>query len=282
MEISRLEDLSKKFRIQILHMLKNAGGGHFGGSFSVVEILTALYFGGFLRSDPKRPRWEDRDRLVLSKGHACATLCACLAERGFFSYNLLDTFNKFNSPFGMHPDMNKIPGCDMSTGSLGHGLSVAVGMALAARLDNRSYRVFAILGDAEIQSGMTYEAAMSAGHYSLDNLVMILDRNRYTLDGPTEKLMGIEPLHEKFMSLKWGIAIIDGHDYQQILRALSHLPIEVGKPSAIIANTVKGKGVSFMEETHAWHYRVITDEEFQAALVELTETKAGQEKLNPQ
>jgi transketolase len=205
-----------------------------------------------------------------------------LAERGFFSYKILDTFNKFNSPFGMHPDMNKIPGCDMSTGSLGHGLSVAVGMALAARLDNRSYRVFAVLGDAEIQSGMTYEAAMSAGHYSLDNLVMILDRNRYTLDGPTEKLMGIEPLQEKFMSLKWGIVIIDGHDYQQILRALSHLPIEVGKPSAIIANTVKGKGVSFMEETHAWHYGVITDEEFQAALEELTETKRGQEKLNPQ
>lgn len=273
MEISELNDFSKKFRIQVLRMFKGAGGGHFGGSFSVVEIITALYFGGILRVDPRRPRWEDRDRLVLSKGHSSATLCAVLAERGFFPRELLDTFNQINSPFGQHPDMNKIPGIDMSTGSLGHGLSVAVGMALAARLDHLSYRTFAILGDAEIQSGMTYEAAMSAGNYGLDHLVMILDRNRYTMDGPTEKLMSIEPLEEKFKSLKWGMVTIDGHDYAQILEALGHLPIEPGKPSAIIANTVKGKGVSFMEETHAWHYRPIDTNQFEAALREL-ETRA--------
>jgi transketolase len=269
MEISDLRVLSKKFRIQVLHMFKNAGSGHFGGSYSVVEILTALYFGGILNVDPKRPRWEDRDRLVLSKGHSSATLCAILAEKGFFPSGLLDTFNQLGSPFGQHPDMNKIPGIDMSTGSLGHGLSVAVGMALAARIDCRSYRTFAILGDAEIQSGMTYEAAMAAGNYGLDNLVMILDQNRYTMDGPTEKLMSIEPLEDKFESLKWGVARIDGHDHAQILEALGYLPIEPGKPSAIIADTVKGKGVSFMEETHAWHYKAIDDDQFEKALREL-------------
>jgi transketolase len=255
-------------------MLKIAGGGHFGGCLSVVEILTALYFGGILKIDAKRPRWENRDRLVLSKGHACATLCTCLAERGFFSPDLLDTFNQFNSPFGMHPDMNKIPGCDMSTGSLGHGLSAAMGMALAARLDKRSYTTYAVLGDSEMQSGMVYEAAMAAGHYGLDNLVMIIDRNRYSLDGATEALMSIEPLKEKLVSLKWCVVTIDGHDYRQILEALRHLPIEPSKPSAIIANTVKGKGISFMENTHAWHYRAIDDEQFHVALKELERDKA--------
>ncbi len=272
MEISNLKDLSKKFRIKVLQMFKSAGSGHFGGSFSVVEILTALYFGGILNVDPKRPRWEDRDRLVLSKGHSSATLCAILAEKGFFPSELLDTFNQFGSPFGQHPDMNKIPGIDMSTGSLGHGLSVGVGMALAARMDHRSYRTFAILGDAEIQSGMTYEAAMAAGFYGLDQLVMILDRNRYTMDGATEQWMSIEPLEDKFKSLKWGVTRIDGHDYVQILEALAHVPIEPGKPSAIIADTVKGKGVSFMEETHAWHYKPIDEDQFQKALKELEST----------
>ena len=153
----------------------------------------------------------------------------------------------------MHPDMNKIPGIDMSTGSLGHGLSVAVGMALAGRLDHRSYRTFAVLGDAEIQSGMTYEAAMAAGNFELDSLVMILDRNWITMDGYTEDLMGIEPVADKLKSLKWAVKTIDGHDYAQLLETLKQLPIEPGKPSAIIADTVKGKGVSFMERTHTWH-----------------------------
>jgi transketolase len=269
MEISELKVLSKKFRIQVLRMFNNAGGGHFGGSFSVVEIITALYFGGILRVDPARPRWEDRDRFVLSKGHSSGTLCVVLAERGFFPRERLDTYNQLNSPFGQHPDMNKIPGVDMSTGSLGHGLSVAVGMALAARMDRRSYRTFVILGDAEIQSGMTYEAAMAAGNYGLDHLVAILDRNRYTMDGHTENLMSIDPLEEKFRSVKWSVVSIDGHDYAQILGTLGHLPVEPGKPTAIIANTVKGKGVSFMEETHAWHYRPIDAHQFEAALKEL-------------
>lgn len=269
MEISELKALSKKFRIEVLHMFRNAGSGHFGGSFSVVEILTALYFGDILRVDPECPRWEDRDRLVLSKGHASATLCAVLAEKGFFAGEALNTYNQLGSPFGQHPDMNKIPGIDMSTGSLGHGLSIAVGMALAARLDHRSYRTFAVLGDAEMQSGMTYEAAMAAGNYALDRLVMILDRNWYTMDGPSEELMGIEPVEDKLKSLKWAVVTIDGHNYEQILATLRHLPIEPGKPSAIVADTVKGKGVSFMEKTHAWHFRPIESDQFRKALEEL-------------
>jgi transketolase len=274
MEISELKALSKKFRIQVLKMFMNAGSGHFGGSFSAVEILVALYFGGILNVDPKRPLWEDRDRLVLSKGHASGMLCAILAEKGFYPKELLDTYNHLNSPFGQHPDMNKIPGIDMSTGSLGHGLSVAVGMALAARMDKRSYRCFAILGDAEIQSGMTYEAAMAAGNYGLDSLVMILDRNLYTMDGSSEDLMSIEPIQDKLKSLKWAVTTIDGHDYGQILKALQRLPIEPGKPSAIIANTVKGKGVSFMENTHAWHFKPLEQEPFQRALQELEADKS--------
>jgi transketolase len=257
MDISELKALSKKFRIQVLKMFMNAGSGHFGGSFSAVEILVALYFGGILNVDPKRPLWEDRDRLVLSKGHASGMLCAILAEKGFYPKELLDTYNHLNSPFGQHPDM-----------------SVAVGMALAARMDKRSYRCFAILGDAEIQSGMTYEAAMAAGNYGLDSLVMILDRNLYTMDGSSEDLMSIEPIQDKLKSLKWAVTTIDGHDYGQILKALQSLPIEPGKPSAIIANTVKGKGVSFMENTHAWHFKPLEQEPFQRALQELEADKS--------
>ena len=235
----------------------------------MVEILTALYFGGVLKVDPKRPQWQDRDRLVLSKGHASGTLCVILAAKGFFPKELLDTYNQMNSPFGMHPDMHKIPGIDMSTGSLGHGLSVAVGMAIGARLNHRSYRTFAILGDAEMQSGMTYEAAMAGGNFGLDSLVMILDRNRITMDGYTEDLMSIEPVADKLKSLKWGVKIVDGHDYAQILEVLNQLPIEPGKPSAIIAETVKGKGVSFMERSNTWHHGSVNNEQFQKALKEL-------------
>jgi transketolase len=269
MDILALKALSKEFRIQVLHLFRNAGSGHFGGSYSVVELLTALYFGEVLNVDPRRPQWQDRDRLVLSKGHASGTLCVILAEKGFFRKELLSTYNQLDSPFGMHPDMNKIPGIDMSTGSLGHGLSIAVGMALAGRLDNRSYRTFAILGDAEMQSGMTYEAAMAAGNFGLDSLVMILDRNRITMDGYTEDLMGIEPVASKLKSLRWGVKTIDGHDYAQILEVLNQLPIEPGKPSAIIADTVKGKGVSFMEGTNKWHHGATNNDQFQKALTEL-------------
>jgi transketolase len=275
MEIRELKTIAKNCRIHILRILKDAGGGHFGGSLSVVDILTALYFGGILKVDPKLSSCENRDRLVLSKGHACAALCPCLAEKGFFPVESLKTFNQFNSPFGMHPDMRKIPGCDISTGSLGHGLSMAVGMALAGKLDHSSYRVFSILGDSEIQSGMTYEALMAAGNFGLDNLVMIIDRNGYSMDGPTEELMGIEPLQDKLASLKWSVTSMDGHDFRVILQTLKNVPIRPGRPSAVIAHTVKGKGISFMEATHLWHYRSVDDQEFQLALKELEMSECG-------
>lgn len=255
-------------RSEIVRMLYEAGGGHFGGSFSCIEILVALY-SKIMRVDPKDPRWPERDRFVLSKGHACAALCPVLAEAGYFEKELLKTFNKFNSPFGMHPDMNKIPGCDMSTGSLGHGLPVGVGMSLAARLDGKGYRVFVLLGDGECSEGSVWEAALSASHYGLDNLVAIVDRNRISLDGETETIMRLEPLASKWAAFGWSVKEIDGHNLREIVDVLSRVPATKGKPTAVIANTVKGKGVSFMENTRDWHYAALNEDQLYKALKEL-------------
>lgn len=270
--LSSLKEKARLARKHIVKMLVEAEGGHFGGSLSSVEILVSLYF-YILRIDPKNPKWEDRDRFVLSKGHACAALCPVLAERGFFSSELLMSFNKLDSPFGMHPDMHKIPGCDMSTGSLGHGLSVGLGMALAARMDKKSYRVFVLLGDGEIQEGSVWEAAMAAGHYKLDNLTAIVDRNKIELDGPTEKIIDLEPLSEKWQSFGWKVKEIDGHNVKEIIETLKNLPFEADKPSMVIAHTVKGKGISFVENTHDWHYAKMSEEQARRALVELSGEK---------
>ena len=269
MQIDDLKSLSQKFRIQMLEMFRNAGGGHFGGSYSVIDILTVLYFGGILKVDPKNEKWKERDRLVLSKGHASGALCVCLAEKQYFSKDLLATFNDFGSPFGMHPDMTKICGCDMSTGSLGHGLSAAVGMAMAAKLDDNPCRVFAILGDTEMHSGMTYEAIMAAGNFQLENLIMILDRNRISLDGETEKIMPLEPLNDKLHAFKWDTLEVDGHDHSALVDAFKSIPRNKDKPTAVIANTIKGKGVSFMENTHKWHYGMLDETLYSAAIQEL-------------
>lgn len=265
-----LKKKAKVVRKHIIEMLWEAGGGHFGGSLSCVDILVALYF-EVLKINPQDPNWEDRDRFILSKGHACAALCPILAERGFFSVQLLNTFNKLDSRFGMHPDMRKIPGCDMSTGSLGHGLPVGVGIALAGKLDAKTYKVFVLLGDGELQEGSVWEAMMAASHYKLDNLVAIVDCNKIELDGPTEEIMALEPLSEKLNSFGWSVEEIDGHNMEEILRVLQKLPIEKGKPSIIIAHTIKGKGISFMENTHEWHYGKLNKEEFEKALIELRE-----------
>lgn len=270
--ISSLKEKAKLIRKHIIKMLVKAAGGHFGGSLSSVEILVSLYF-HILRIDPKNPRWEDRDRFVLSKGHACAALCPVLAEQGFFSPELLLTFNKLDSPFGMHPDMHKIPGCDMSTGSLGHGLPVGLGMALMAKLDKKGYRVFVLLGDGELQEGSVWEAAMAASHYKLDNLTAIVDRNRIELDGATEEIIGLEPLSEKWQSFGWKVKEIDGHNIRKIIETLKDLPFVVNKPSVVIAYTVKGKGISFVENTHDWHYAKMSEEQAQRALVELSGEK---------
>jgi len=267
-----LKKKAKIVRRRMIEMLWKAKGGHFGGSLSSVDILVALYF-HILKVNPQDPDWEDRDRFILSKGHTSAALCPTLAERGYFSVQLLDTFNQSDSPFGMHPDMCKIAGCDMSTGSLGHGLPVGVGMALSGKLDAKNYKVFVLLGDGELQEGSIWEAMMAAGHYKLDNLVAIVDRNKIELDGATEEIMALEPLSKKWEDFGWSVKEIDGHNMKEILEALKKLPLREGKPSVIIAHTIKGKGVSFMENTHDWHYGKIRKEEFEKALVELGEIK---------
>jgi len=267
-----LKKKAKIVRRRIIEMLWEAKGGHFGGSLSCVDILVALYF-HILKIDPQNPKWEDRDRFILSKGHASAALCPTLAEKGYFSVQLLNTFNKLDSPFGMHPDMHKIPGCDMSTGSLGHGLPIGVGIALGGKLDAKSYKVFVLLGDGELQEGSIWEAMMAASHYKLDNLVAIVDRNKIELDGATEEIMALEPLSKKWKDFGWSVEEIDGHNMKEILEVLKKIPIKKGKPSLIIAHTIKGKGISFMENTHDWHYGKIGKEEFKNALVELGEIK---------
>ena len=264
-----LEIRANLVRQRIMMTLKEAGGGHVGGSLSAVDLLTAIYLGGILRVDPSNPRWEDRDRFILSKGHASVALCSVLAEVGFFPVELLNTFNKLDSPFAMHPNMHEIPGVDMSTGALGHGLSVGVGMALAGRLLAKDYRVVVMLGDGEICEGSVWEAAMSAGHYHLDRLTAIVDRNGLSIDGPYQEVMNSEPLADKWRSFGWEVREIDGHSMPQIMDTLTHLPFAMGKPSAVIAHTVKGKGLSFAENRKLWHYQSIDQAMLDRALQEL-------------
>ncbi len=249
---------ASKLRMMAIDMIDKAGGGHIGGSFSAMDILTALYF-SVLDIDPQDPNKRDRDRFILSAGHKAAAYVPVLAERGYFAVELLDTFNQLDSPFAMHPDMNKIPGCDMSTGSLGHGLPVAAGMALALRMDNLSSRVFVLMGDGEIHEGTVWEAAMGAAHFGLENLIAIVDYNKCTMDGPIDSVMPLEPIEEKWRSFGWGVRRIDGNDMQQILEAFSGLPESDGRPTVVIADTVKGKGVPSIEGDYHWHYGRLSD-----------------------
>ena len=203
---------------------------------------------------PDEPDWEDRDRLILSKGHAAVAYTAILARRGFFDFELLKSFNKFGSPFGMHPDGNKITGCDASTGSLGHGLPMAVGLALGAKMQKKDYRTFVVLGDGEMNEGSNWEALMSAAHHKLNNLTVIVDRNRMMIDGPTEEVMALEPLADKLSAFGMIVEDIDGHDFDALASAIDAAKSWTAGPTGIIANTVKGKGVDFMENQVPWHY----------------------------
>jgi len=268
MNEKKWEKKNREIRRKIIEMLGEAHGGHYGGSLSCVEILSALYLKE-MRIDPRKPAWLDRDRFVLSKGHACAAYCAILAERGFFPRERLRSFNKLDSPFGMHPDMHKIPGCDVSSGSLGHGLPIAAGMALAGKLDQKDYRTFVLLGDGECQEGVIWEGMMAAACFKLDKLVAIVDRNGVSMDGFTEEIMPLGNLGQKFEAFGWAVREIDGHDMTAILNTLSAVPFEPHKPNAIIARTVKGKGVSFMENTCEWHHQEGTPEVTERALIEL-------------
>ncbi len=259
-----LEGTARAIRQLTVKTFHECGGGHYGGSLSVCEILATLYY-DVMRINPDWPSWPDRDRLVLSKGHAGGALYATLAMRGYFPISELDTLNRRNSRFGVHPDMRKIPGIDMSTGSLGHGLPVAVGMALAGRLSGRDYRVFAIVGDGECHEGSVWEAFMAAAHHKLDNLVVIVDRNRLSMDGPTEEVMALEPLEKKLQAFNWMVESVDGHDTAQLLDVLKRVPLSRHSPTALIARTIKGKGISFMENATKWHYGGMSDEQLTEA-----------------
>ncbi|MGB9885750.1 MAG: transketolase [Moorellales bacterium] len=265
------EELNRKarqLRGLALKMIGTAGSGHPGGSLSAAEIMAVLYFHE-LRVDPARPDWPDRDRFILSKGHAAPLLYAALAERGFFPPEELLTLRRLGSRLQGHPDCRRLPGVDMSTGSLGQGLSVGNGLALGAKLDGRSYRVYVLLGDGEIQEGMVWEASMAAAHYRLDNLVAIVDHNGLQIDGPVAKVMSPEPLAEKWQAFGWEVVRVDGHQVEEIAAALEHARQVKGRPTMIIADTIKGKGVSFMENRVEWHGVAPKGEELARALAEL-------------
>ena len=263
-----LNGIARNIRRDIVTMIHSSKSGHPGGSLSAVEILTALYFDE-MNIDPRNPKMEDRDRFILSKGHAAPVLYSTLSEKGYFDKSELNSLRKIGAMLQGHPDMKGIPGIEMSTGSLGQGFSVACGMAMASKLDNAPWRVYALLGDGEIQEGIVWEAAMSAAHYKLDNLVAFLDFNGLQIDGEVEKVMNVGPVMDKFKSFGWNVIEIDGHDFDQIFAALDMAKETVGKPTMIIAKTVKGKGVSFMENNAGWHGTAPSDSDLEKALQEL-------------
>ena len=280
-ETLALEKIANNVRMDILEEVYNAKSGHIGGAFSIADILTVLYFNE-MNIDAKIPDSPDRDRLVLSKGHASAALYAVLAEKGYIDKEELKTFRNIDSNLQGHPDMNKVPGVDMTTGSLGQGLSAANGMALSSKLDSRGYRVYCILGDGELQEGQVWEAAMTAEKYQLDNLCVILDANELQLTDSTMNVKGINynDIEQKFRAFGFQTVVIDGHNIESIIRALTIAEMTKGKPTAIICKTIKGKGVSFMENQVDWHGKAPNDEEYEMAVKELKqEAEKIQEKI---
>ena len=266
--VKKLEDMAKAIRRDIVEMIGEAKSGHPGGSLSAVEIVTYLYFTE-MNIDPLEADWKERDRFVLSKGHAAPLLYAVLAHRGYFPRESLYTLRKFGSKLQGHPDMNKVPGVDMSTGSLGTGISAAVGMAIAGKLDKAEHRVFTLLGDGELEEGQVWEAAMAAAHYKLDNLIAFVDNNGLQIDGNIIDVMSPAPIGEKFKAFGWFVQEIDGHDFQAIEEALKRAKANKGCPSVIVAHTVKGKGVTFMENQASWHGSAPSAEQVVVALNEL-------------
>jgi transketolase len=259
---------ARRIRRTSLRMVHQARMGHPGGDLSCADILAVLYF-HVLRVRPDAPLDPDRDRFVLSKGHASAALYAALAERGFLSADELDTYMRPLSRLNGHPDRNKVPGVEANTGPLGHGLPIAVGMAAAAKLDRAAWRTFVLTGDGELQEGSNWEAIMTASHLGLDNLTAVVDRNRLQQGDSTEKTVTLEPLAERWRAFGWGVVEVDGHDVEALTEVFDHLPTVPGRPTCVIARTNKGRGVSFIEDRVEWHHRVPTDEELAAALQEL-------------
>lgn len=267
-DVEKLKKIARLIRADIIKEVYSAKSGHPGGALSIVDILTVLYFNQ-MNISPEDPRNENRDRFVLSKGHASAALYATLAERGFFSVNELENFRKLGSILQGHPDMKHIPGVDMTTGSLGQGLSVANGMAMMSKLDKKGIRVYTILGDGEIEEGQIWEAAMTASQYRLDNLCVIVDNNNLQIDGELKKVMSSYPIDKKFESFGFVVFNVDGNDIEELIKVFESAKLIKGKPVAIIAKTVKGKGISFMENKAEWHGKAPSEEEYKQAIKEL-------------
>lgn len=268
MNKEELIQTSKQIRKDIVEMLTESGSGHPGGSLSATDIVTTLFFNE-LKIDPKNPRWEERDRFILSKGHAAPVLYSALARRGFFDTKKLLSLRKLGSDLQGHPNMNDVPGIDMSTGSLGQGVSAAVGMALAGKTDNKTYRVYALLGDGELEEGQVWEASMAAAHYKLDNMTIFVDFNGLQIDGDVTKVMNPSPIDKKFEAFGWNVLVIDGHNYDEIIEAIEKAKNHKGQPTAVICNTVKGKGVSFMENEAGWHGTAPSKEQCEQAIQEI-------------
>lgn len=273
-KVAELEEFARQLRVNSLKLIHRRGAGHPGGALSAAEILAVLY-GHILNIDPKDPDWEARDRFILSKGHASAALYSALVRRGFFPLAELDNWGEVDCPHQGHPDRFKTPGVDMTSGILGHGVAVGAGLALAARLKGLPYRTYVLLGDGECQAGVVWEGAMTAAKYRLSGLTVIVDNNNVQLDGTLPEVMPMEPLADKWKASGWNVIEADGHSVADVARALNHAAAIVNRPTVVIAHTVKGKGVSYMEGKSYWHGNVPSDEQLAQALAELGEVTHG-------
>ncbi len=271
MDYKSIAEMARQIRVDTTNQFYKWGHGHFGGSFSAAELLAVLYF-HVLNVDPKNPQWEDRDRFILSKGHAGAAYFSALAHKGYFPVEELSTYGDLGSRLNTHPSMDRVVGCDISSGSLGHGLPNGAGMAYAAKMNKKDYMTYVMLGDGECHEGMIWEAAMQAGHFGLDNLVAIVDRNRLCIAGDTEQWMKLEPFADRWKAFNWEVYEVDGHDVEALCKTFDEIKAKKnGVPKAVIANTVKGKGVSFMENDCKWHAGKIDDEKYEQIMKELGE-----------
>jgi transketolase len=269
-EKTALEKMAVQNRKNVLRLMRAGRMGHIGGALSAIDIMTALYF-KIMQVDPQNPDWQQRDRFVLSAGHKCLALYATLAEKGFFSHTILDTYGALGSKLGGHPDMYKVPGVETNTGALGHGLSIAGGMAMGLKMDGLDAKVYVIMGDGELAEGSNWEAAAAASHHKLDNLLVFVDRNHLQISGPTVDVMNYEPLDKRWQAFGWGVREIDGHDLEQNVAHATDIPFEKGRPSVIIADTVKSKGISFAENKVDFHYWKASDADLEIAEREFDE-----------